>query len=72
MSQEVVKHVVDATVIPSGVTAAVIQSLGLITIMDTVNTGLAFIVLLTSAVWGIYRLVTILEDRREKKRDKKH
>ena len=57
-----VKHVVDAVAIPGGLLA------GFLTYMEAINAIMAFLVLLTSLVWGIYRIVDMRNKQRRKKR----
>lgn len=61
--QDTVKHVIDAAVIPGGLLA------GFLTYMEAINAVMAFLVLLTSLVWGVYRIVDMRNSQRRKKRD---
>ena len=60
--QDTVKHVVDAVAIPGGLLA------GFLTYMEAINAVMAFLVLLTSLVWGVYRIVDMRNKQRRTKR----
>lgn len=60
--QETIKHVVDAVAIPGGVLAAFASY------MEAINLVMAFLVLLTSLIWGIYRIIDMRNTQRRKKR----
>jgi len=58
---DTVKHVIDAAVIPSGVIAATAHW------MNLINGVMTFLVLVTSLVWGIYRIIDMHETRQARK-----
>lgn len=60
--QDTVKHVVDAVAIPTGIVAA----LG--NYMDLINGVMTFLVLLTSLIWGVYRIIDMRSTQRRSKR----
>ena len=60
--QETFKHVVDAVAIPTGVVV------GMANYMELVNGVMTFLVLLTSLIWGIYRIIDMRNSQRRKKR----
>ena len=55
--QEQLKHIGDAVAIPAGVGAGISHYLGL------VNEVMTFLVLLTSLIWGVYRIMEMREKR---------
>ncbi len=56
------KHIVDAVAIPGGLLA------GFLTYMQAINAVMAFLVLATSLVWGVYRIVDMRNTQRREKR----
>lgn len=65
--QETVKHVVDAVAVPGGVLAAIAT---ITPYLEAMNLLLAFGVLLTSLIWGIYRITDMRNSQRRSKRVK--
>ncbi len=61
-NHDTAKHVVDAVAIPGGVLA----SLG--TYMGLINGVMTFLVLLTSLIWGVYRIIDMRNTQRRTKR----
>ncbi len=61
-NHDTAKHVVDAVAIPGGLLA------GFLTYMQAINAVMAFLVLLTSLVWGVYRIVDMRNTQRRGKR----
>lgn len=59
---EQLKYLGDAVVIPSGV------GMGLANYLELINGGLTTLVLITSLVWGIYRIIDMRNKQRRKKR----
>jgi len=62
-NHEVAKHAIDSIAIPGGVITGLTYALGL------VNGILTTLVLLTSLVWGVYRIVDMRNKQRRTKRD---
>ncbi len=62
-TQDHVKHVVDAVAIPGGLLA------GFLTYMQAINAVMAFLVLATSLVWGVYRIIDMRNTQRRGKRE---
>lgn len=60
--QETIKHAVDAVAIPGGVLVAFASY------MEVINLVMAFLVLLTSLIWGVYRIIDMRNTQRRKKR----
>ena len=60
--QETIKHVGDAVAIPGGLLAGALHS------MELVNGVMTFLVLLTSLIWGVYRIIDMRNKQRRKKR----
>jgi len=61
--QETLKHVVDAAVIPGGVLTALSSYMGLI------NGVMTFLVLVTSLIWGVYRIIDMRNKQRRSDKD---
>ena len=57
---ESVKHTVDLVTIPSGLAAALAHY------MDLINGVMTFLVLFTSFVWGVYRIIEMHRKLKEK------
>ena len=62
---EPLKHLVDVAVIPAGV------GVGIAHYMELVNGLLTFFVLVTSFIWGVLRIMEMLERRQERKDSKR-
>jgi hypothetical protein len=60
--QDTAKHIVDAVAIPGGLLA------GVANYMDIVNGAMTFLVLLTSLIWGVYRIIDMRNTQRRTKR----
>ena len=58
---EQIKHAVDAVTIPAGIVAGLSHWMGLI------NGVMTFLVLLTSLIWGVYRIMDMREKRNSRK-----
>jgi len=61
-NHDAIKHAVDAVAIPGGVIAGIGQYIGLI------NGVMTFLVLLTSLIWGVYRIIDMRNNQRRSKR----
>lgn len=59
---ETIKHTVDAVAIPGGLIV------GYAHIMDFVNGIMTFLVLATSLIWGVYRIIDMRNKNRRSKR----
>jgi hypothetical protein len=59
--QDTLKHIADAALIPTGVVT------GLANYMDLINGGMTFLVLLTSLIWGVYRIIDMRNTQRRTK-----
>ena len=57
-----IKHGIDAVAIPSGLVATMAHYMG------TINDVMTFLVLLTSLVWGVYRIIDMRNTQRRVKR----
>ena len=60
--QDTIKHTIDAVAIPGGLAA------GFANYMDGVNGVMTFLVLLTSLIWGVYRIIDMRNSQRRTKR----
>jgi len=62
-NHEHLKHLGDTIAIPSGLITGMLHS------MEMVNGVMTFLVLLTSLVWGVYRIIDMRNKTRRKSRD---
>ena len=58
-----IKHTVDAIAIPGGLLTGALHS------MELINGAMTFLVLATSLVWGVYRIIDMRNKTRRKRRD---
>lgn len=63
---EQIKHVTDAIIVPAGIGASVAWWMA-----ELVNPFLTGLVLLTTVVWTVYRIIDIRDKRRQRKIDEK-
>ena len=62
-NHEHLKHTVDAVAIPGGLLTGALHS------MELINGAMTFLVLATSLVWGVYRIIDMRNKTRRKRRD---